>query len=143
MENNLADRLYEANQQADSSELGIEVDELGIPFKTKHDVRYHCNYLAARCFRRNPHLHIRPDGNLYNSHTLISPTLDDIAQLADWVERLPRQQVLAVYNILKEHAPRLDPDVIAITPTLGWRFSTQSFETPPKGAKEFNVISDW
>lgn len=141
MESDLASKLYEASQS--DSDTGIQVDELGIPFKVNHDARYHCSYLTARCFIRNPHLHVRPDGNVYNSHTLIQPTLDDIAQLADWVERLPRQQVLNVYKQIKDHAPQLDPDVIAITPTLAWRFSTQSFETPPKGEEEFNVISDW
>ena len=141
MENNLADRLYEASQQTAPS--GIEVDELGIPFKINHDSRYHCSYITARCLKRNPHLHTRPDGYLYNSHTRVSPRLEDIIQLADWAGPITKQQAIFIYHQLKKLALKLDPDVIAITPTLGWRFSTQSFEKPPKGQKEFNVISDW
>lgn len=137
--NDLADKLYEANQAADN----IEVDELGIPVRKDRDAKYEYDYITARCFKRNPHIHVRPDGNLYNSHTLIKPELDDIAQLSNWVGRLPRQAVIYIYNRMKDVAPRLDPNIIAITPTLGWDFEKQEFCEPPKGEKEFNVISDW
>lgn len=135
---NLADQLYEANQEHTD-----EIDEIGLPLPRVRNMYTHYEYLTARCFYLNPHLHTRPDGNLYNSHVLVQPTLDDIAQLANWFDRLPRQAVLYVYNRIKELAPRLDPNIIAITPTLGWDFEKHVFCDPPKGEKEFNVISDW
>lgn len=141
MSANLADQLYEANQEEAREEL--EIDELGLPLPKLKTTRALYEYLAARCLRRNPHLHTRPDGNLYNSHTLINPTVKDIARLADWTDSLSSQAASYIYDRLKEVSDTLNPDVIAITPTLGWDFSTQSFCTPPKGQKEFNVISDW
>lgn len=137
----LADQLYEANQAENGT--GVQIDELGIPLPQIKNLHTHYEYITARCFKRNPHLHVRPDGELYNSHTRVNPTLDDIVQLANWFDRLPRQAVLYVYNRIKELAPRLDPNIIAITPTLGWDFEKHVFCDPPKGEKEFNVISDW
>ena len=45
MQSDFASKLYEAN--TGPSAQGIEVDELGIPFKTNHDSRYHCSYITA------------------------------------------------------------------------------------------------
>lgn len=134
----LADQLIAANQQHDPK---VEIDELGIPLPIPQTKRAHYNYLCARAFKRNPHLHTRHNRTqLWNSHTLIQPTLEDIARLTDWVDKLPPQAIVYIYDKCKELAPQLDDDIIAITPHLAWSFKEQKLI---EFKEELNVISDW
>lgn len=134
----LADQLIAANQQHAPK---IEIDELGIPLPQNPSNRAHYNYLCARAFKRNPHLHTRHNRTqLWNSHTLIQPTLEDIARLTDWVDKLPPQAIVYIYDKCKELAPQLDDDIIAITPHLAWSFKEQKLI---EFKEELNVISDW
>ena len=133
----LADQLIAANQTKSTP----EVDELGIPLPIPQTNRAHYTYLVARAFRRNPHLHTRHNRTqVWNSHTLIQPTLEDIARLTDWVDPLPRQAVIFIYDKIKELAPQLDEDIIAITPRLAWSFKEQRLI---EFKEDINVISDW
>ena len=136
----LADQLIAANEE-EHKEEDIQVDELGIPLPIPQTNRARYNYLVARAFKRNPHLHTRHDRTqLWNSHTIVRPTLEDIARLTDWVDNLPRQAVVYIYDKCKELAPPLSEDMIAITPRLAWSFKEQKlieFE------EDINVISDW
>lgn len=139
MENDLASQLIAANEQA--KERAVEVDELGIPLPQVGTSRAHYNYLVARAFVLNPHLHTRHDGTeLRNSHTLIRPEIDDISRLTNWVEHIPRQGIVYIYDKMKEIAPRLNEDIIAITPHLVWDFKNQQLV---RSKEEINVISDW
>lgn len=134
----LADQLIAANQQHDPK---VQIDELGIPLPIPQTKRAHYNYLCARAFKRNPHLHTRHNRTqLWNSHTLIQPTLEDIARLTDWVDELPKQAIVYIYDKCKELAPQLDDDIIAITPHLAWSFKEQKLI---EFKEELNVISDW
>lgn len=134
----LADQLIAANQQHDPK---VQIDELGIPLPIPQTKRAHYNYLCARAFKRNPHLHTRHNRTqLWNSHTLIQPTLEDIARLTDWVDKLPPQAIVYIYDKCKELAPQLDDDIIAITPHLAWSFKEQKLI---ESKEELNVISDW
>lgn len=134
----LADQLIAANQQHDPK---VQIDELGIPLPIPQTKRAHYNYLCARAFKRNPHLHTRHNRTqLWNSHTLIQPTLEDIARLTDWVDKLPPQAIVYIYDKCKELAPQLDDDIIAITPHLAWSFKEQKLI---EFKEELNVISDW
>ena len=139
MENDLAEQLIAANQEQEKS--APEIDELGIPLPIPQTNRAHYTYLVARAFKRNPHLHTRHNRTqVWNSHTLIQPTLEDIARLTDWVDKLPPQAIIFIYDKIKELAPPLDEDIIAITPRLAWSFKEQKlieFE------EDINVISDW
>lgn len=139
MENDLADQLIAANQEQEKSTP--EIDELGLPLPRVHTNRAKYTYLVARAFRRNPHLHTRHNRTqLWNSHTLIQPTLEDIARLTDWVDELPKQAIVYIYDKCKELAPQLDEDIIAITPRLAWSFKEQRLI---EFDKDINVISDW
>lgn len=139
MENDLASQLIAANEERRSSK--IQIDELGIPLPLPQTNRAHYNYLTARAFKRNPHLHTRHNGTeVWNSHTLIQPTLEDIARLTDWVDKLPTQAIIYIYDKIKELAPPLDEDIIAITPHLAWSFKEQKLI---EFKEEINVISDW
>ena len=134
----LADQLIAANEDHAHK---IEIDELGIPLPQIDTKRAHYNYLTARAFKRNPHLHTRHNRTqLWNSHTLIQPTLEDIARLTDWVDELPKQAIVYIYDKCKELAPQLDEDIIAITPRLAWSFKEQRLI---EFDKDINVISDW
>lgn len=134
----LADQLIAANEQHAHK---IQIDELGIPLPIPQTKRAHYNYLTARAFKRNPHLHTRHNRTqLWNSHTLIQPTLEDIARLTDWVDELPKQAIVYIYDKCKELAPQLDEDIIAITPRLAWSFKEQRLI---EFDKDINVISDW
>lgn len=134
----LADQLIAANEKQQHT---IQIDELGIPLPQVHTKRAHYNYLVARAFRRNPHLHTRHNRTqLWNSHTLIQPTLEDMARLTDWVDKLPPQAIVYIYDKCKELAPQLDNDIIAITPHLAWSFKEQKLI---EFKEELNVISDW
>lgn len=134
----LADQLIAANEKHHHE---IEIDELGIPLPQIDTKRAHYNYLTARAFKRNPHLHTRHNRTqLWNSHTLIQPTLEDIARLTDWVDELPKQAIVYIYDKCKELAPQLDEDIIAITPRLAWSFKEQRLI---EFDKDINVISDW
>lgn len=138
MENDLASQLIAANQQHVPK---IEIDELGIPLPIPQTKRARYNYLCARAFKRNPHLHTRHNRTqLWNSHTLIQPTLEDIARLTDWVDELPKQAIVYIYDKCKELAPQLDEDIIAITPRLAWSFKEQKLI---EFKEDINVISDW
>lgn len=135
----LADQLIAANQEQEKATP--EIDELGIPLPIPQTKRAHYNYLTARAFKRNPHLHTRHNRTqLWNSHTLIRPTLEDIARLTDWVDELPKQAIVYIYDKCKELAPQLDEDIIAITPRLAWSFKEQRLI---EFDKDINVISDW
>lgn len=139
MENDLASQLIAANKEQHANK--IEIDELGIPLPQIDTKRAHYNYLTARAFRRNPHLHTRHNRTqLWNSHTMIQPTLEDIARLTDWVDELPKQAIVYIYDKCKELAPQLDEDIIAITPRLAWSFKEQRLI---EFDKDINVISDW
>lgn len=139
MENDLADQLIAANEQ--EREEQIEIDELGIPLPQVDTNRARYNYLVARAFKRSPHLHTRHNRTqLWNSHTLIQPTLEDIARLTDWVDKLPTQAIVYIYDKCKELAPQLDEDIIAITPRLAWSFKEQKLI---EFKEDINVISDW
>lgn len=134
----LADQLIAANEEHAHK---IEIDELGIPLPQIDTKRAHYNYLTARAFKRNPHLHTRHNRTqLWNSHTLIQPTLEDIARLTDWVDELPKQAIVYIYDKCKELAPQLDEDIIAITPRLAWSFKEQRLI---EFKEDINVISDW
>ena len=138
MENDLASQLIAANEEQQATQ---NIDELGIPLPIPQTKRAHYNYLCARAFKRNPHLHTRHERTqLWNSHTLIQPTLDDICRLTDWVDKLPRQAVLYIYDKLRELAPELNEDIIAITPRLAWSFKEQKLI---EFKEDINVISDW
>lgn len=133
----LADQLIAANEQPSPP----EIDELGIPLPIPQTKRAHYNYLVARAFKRNPHLHTRHDRTqVWNSHTLIQPTLEDISRLADWVDPIPRQGVIYIFDKIKELAPQLNDDIIAITPRLAWSFKEQKLI---EFKENINVISDW
>lgn len=133
----LADQLIAATQQQHQQ----EIDELGIPLPQPQTKRANYNYLCARAFKANPHLHTRHNRTqLWNSHTLIQPTLDDICRLTKWVDELPRQGVIYVYDKLRELAPELNEDIIAITPRLAWSFKEQKLI---EFKEDINVISDW
>lgn len=139
MENDLASQLIAANEEQRS--LKTQLDELGIPLPQIQTNRAHYNYLTARAFKRNPYLHTRHNGTeVWNSHTLIQPTLEDIARLTDWVDKLPTQAIVYIYDKIKEMAPQLNEDIIAITPHLAWDFKNQQLI---ESKEEFNVISDW
>lgn len=139
MENDLASQLIAANEEQHANK--IQIDELGIPLPIPQTKRAHYNYLCARAFKRNPHLHTRHNRTeLWNSHTLIQPTLEDIARLTDWVDALPPQAVVYIYDKCKELAPQLDEDIIAITPRLAWSFKEQRLI---EFKEDINVISDW
>lgn len=134
----LADQLIAANEEQHKQ---VEIDELGIPLPRPQTNRAHYNYLVARVFKRNPHLYTRYNRTqLWNSHTLIQPTLEDIARLADWVDKLPPQAIVYIYDKCKELAPQLNEDIIAITPRLAWSFKEQRLI---EFDKDINVISDW
>lgn len=134
----LADQLIAANEEQQRT---IQIDELGIPLPILQTNRAHYNYLCARAFKRNPHLHTRHNRTqLWNSHTLIQPTLEDIARLTDWVDDLPKQAIVYIYDKIKELAPQLNDDIIVITPHLAWSFKEQKLI---ESKEEFNVISDW
>lgn len=135
----LADQLIAANEEQHTQ--SPEIDELGIPLPIPQTNRAHYNYLVARAFKRNPHLHTRHDRTqLWNSHDLIQPTVEDISRLADWVDPLPKQAIVYIYDKIKELAPQLDDDIIVITPHLAWSFKEQKLI---ESKEEFNVISDW
>lgn len=139
MENDLADQLIEANKAQE--EASLRIDELGIPLPQSPSKRAHYNYLTARAFKRNPHLHTRHNRTeLWNSHTLIQPTLEDIARLTDWVDELPKQAIVYIYDKCKELAPQFNEDIIAITPRLAWSFKEQRLI---EFKEDINVISDW
>lgn len=132
-----ADQLIAANEQHHQQ----EIDELGIPLPQIKNNRTLCNYLAARAFKANPHLHTRHNRTqLWNSHTIVQPTLEDICRLTKWVDNLPRQGVIYVYDKLRELAPELNEDIIAITPRLAWSFKEQKLI---EFKEDINVISDW
>lgn len=138
MENDLADQLIAANEK---SLNGSEKDELGIPLPIPQTRRAHYEYLAARALYLNPHLHTRRERTeLWNSHAIIQPELDDICRLTKWVDKLPRQGVIYVYDRLRELVPELDDDIIAITPHLAWSFKEQRLI---EFKEEINVISEW
>lgn len=133
----LADQLIAANQEQEP----LQVDELGIPLPQLQTKRAHYTYLTARAFKRNPHLHTRHNRTeVWNSHTLIQPTIEDIARLTDWVDKLPPQAIIFIYDKIKELAPELDEDIIVIAPHLAWSFSEQRLI---EREEPFNVISDW
>lgn len=137
MENSLADQLVEANKVED----GPKTDEYGIPLPQKDTTKAHYNYLVARSIYLNKHLHTRHNGrDLYNSHTIIRPTIEDISRLAKWIEPIPRQGIVYIYDKIKELVPYLDESKIAITPNLLWDIEKQELiETK----EVINVISDW
>ena len=138
MENDLASQLIEITEQ---HQQGVQVDELGIPLPQPQTNRAQYNYLVARAFKLNPYLHTRHDRTeLWNGHTFIKPDIDDIARLTNWVDSLPRQAIVYVYDKMKELAPELDEDIIAITPHLAWSFKEQKLI---KMKEVINVISDW
>lgn len=136
MENDLADQLIEANKEREAN-----LDELGIPLPQVDTRRAQYNYLVARAFVSNPHLHTRHNqSELWNGHTLITPRIEDISRLTKWVEHIPRQGIVYIYDKIKEMAPQLNEDIIAITPHLAWDFKNQQLI---ESKEEFNVISDW
>lgn len=136
METDLATQLIEANKEREAN-----LDELGIPLPQVDTTRAHYNYLVARAFISNPHLHTRRDrSELWNGHKIIMPEIEDISRLTKWVDKIPRQGVVYIYDKIKEMAPQLNDDIIAITPHLAWDFKNQQLI---ESKEEFNVISDW
>lgn len=134
----LADQLIAANEEQRNQ---TQVDELGIPLPQVDTTRAHYNYLVARAFISNPHLHTRHNrSEVWNGHTIVMPEIDDISRLTKWVDRIPRQGIVYIYDKIKEMAPQLDEDIIVITPHLAWDFKNQQLI---ESKEEFNVISDW
>lgn len=132
---NLADRIIEANEQevikkqrGDSAPDGYYTDDLG--YWVEQDIRKNkarfALYIFLRCRRLNPHLYLRDDHLLYNSHTLITKTPNDIAELANIPETIATPTAIWVYNKLVETVPRLDKSMVEVAPGLLWDFEEQT-----------------
>lgn len=139
MQDDLAEQLIAANEEEQNQVT--QEDELGLPIPQTKDARAQYNYMVARAFVINPHLYTRNNRKeLWNEHTKIRGTLEDIVRLTKWPKNIPKQGLVYIYDKLREVAPQLDEDVIAITPTLAWDMVKQELIDDADG---FNVISDW
>lgn len=136
MENNLADRVIQANEQeivekerGDQAPEGYYTDDLG--FWVEQDIRRKkqrfAEYVYFRCRKLNPHLHLRGD-LLFNSHTLINKHPNDIAELAQLPETITYPAAAWVYNKLITIAPPLDESRILVADGLVWNMETCELE---------------
>lgn len=135
MNNDIADQLIAAaNEEGEKDELGL--------FLPKDDTpRCHYEYLVARAFFLNKHLHTRHAGEaLFNGHEIVKCTVSDICTLCNWLEYIPRPGVNYIYKRLKELAPYLDENMVAVAPTILWDKEGQRLiETD----EPIRTISDW
>lgn len=132
---NLADKIIEANEQeyiekqrGDSAPNGYYTDDLGQWVEQdirKNKARF-AEYIFVRCRKLNPHLHLRDETHLYNSHTLITKSPNDIAELANIPETIATPTAIWVYNKLVDTVPRLDKSMIEVAPGLLWNFEKQA-----------------
>lgn len=132
---NLADKIIEANEQeyiekqrGDQAPNGYYTDDLGQWVEQdirKNKARF-AEYIFVRCRKLNPHLHLRDETYLYNSHTLITKSPNDIAELANIPETIAHPTAIWVYNKLVDTVPRLDKSMIEVAPGLLWDFEKQA-----------------
>lgn len=151
---NLADRVIQANEQevAETTEEATEaeedkvqkefyVDDLG--FWVEQDIRAHkdqfARYVLFRCLYLNPHLNIRSDMRLYNSHKVVKPNSVDIAMLADLPENIPVFIAAWVHKKLLQSAPMLDKSKIEVVPGLLWDMEKAELVKVPKWS--YNTVS--
>ena len=130
----LASRVIQANEdeaieqevikkkRGDSAPDGYYTDDLG--FWVEQDIRRKsvrfAEYVLFRCQYINSDLHVRDGNMLYAGHSLVFPTSNSIADLADLPGRLPSPIVIWVYKRLLRSSPRLSKNKIEIKPGLLW-----------------------
>ena len=140
MENDLASQLIAANEEERRPEEP-NIDELGIPLPKLDTKKAHYNYLVARALYTHPHLHTRKGRTqLWDSHTKLRPTVEDMSSITKWPEFLSKQGALYIFDKIKELVPYLDENILAITPHLAWDIENQKLI---ESEEEFNVVSDW
>lgn len=144
----LADKIIEANEQefkekrrGDQAPEGYYTDDLGqwVEQDIRKDKARFALYIFVRCRKLNPHLHLRDDTHLFNSHTLISKHPNDIAELANIPETIATPTAVWVYNKLVETVPRLDKDFIEVAPGLLWDLPNQKLVERDK--KTYTTVS--
>lgn len=144
----LADKVIQANEQEfiekgedDEAPEKFYTDDLG--FWVKQDIRKHkdqfAKYVLFRCKYLNPHLNIRHNMMLYNSHTVIRSTSADIALLADMPESIPAPIAAWVYKRLLKETPYLDRSKIEVAPGLLWDVENAELIQMPK--EKYNTVS--
>lgn len=145
---NLADRVIQANEQEvieksndDAAPDEFYTDDLG--FWVKQDIRRHkgqfAKYVLFRCRFLNPHLNIRENMLLFNSHKMVRPHPVDIAILADLPENIPTPIAVWVHKKLVESAPILDKSKIEVAPGLLW--DVENAELIQVSKEKYNTVS--
>ena len=143
----LASKVIQANEDeverevikkqiTDGAPEGYYTDDLG--FWVEQDIRRkevrYAEYVLFRCQYLNKNIHTREGGFLYAGHTMIFPTSNSIANLADLPSKLPSSIVIWVHKRLSRMSPKLSKDKIEVCPGLLWDYKEQKLVELPKGS---------
>lgn len=121
----LADRVIQANEDANKKPEGTKVDDIGFPLPKPQTEKAWCEYLTARILFLNNRMY-KHQGRLWLANEMITEDKNTYYRLAKYPKKISDPECQYVWRRLKETVPILDTDVIAVLP--GWTFNMRTGE---------------
>lgn len=123
MDNNLADRVIQANRDNREEETGPKLDDIGFPLPKPDTERAWCEYLTARLLYLNNRMYTY-NGFLWVEDNMIKEDKNSYYRLAKYPKQITDPECQYVWRRAKELVPELDPDVIAVLPDMTFNMRT-------------------
>lgn len=118
---NLADRVIQANTVEEENKP--KLDDIGFPLPKPDTERAWCEYLTARLWYLNKHIYFHQN-MLWVGDEPIKENKNSYYRLAKYPKQISDPECQYVWTRLRELAPRLDPNVVAVLPDTTFNMKT-------------------
>lgn len=123
----LADDVIQANQEETVSNSGPQLDDIGFPLPKPQTEKAWCEYLTARLLYLNPRIYFHND-RLWIDNYIVREDKNSYYRLARYPKKIADHENEYVWTRLRDIAPRLDTDKVAVLPDVTFNMKTGEFK---------------
>lgn len=123
LEDNLADKVIQANKHDSTHREEQKYDDVGIPLPDTDSEFVWCEYLTARIVYINPNMYTYRN-LLWIHDEMIKENKNSYYRLAKYPKQITDSECQYVWRRLKEILPQLDTDVISVLPGVTFNMRT-------------------